>query len=54
VVVVVVVLFLYETRVEGNPLLLEPFIGLMHQLWMKDRDVRFEVFTAVTMKNSVF
>jgi hypothetical protein len=62
--------------VETSPLLLRPFVGLLHQSWMMYdddddcgaiigmndgqtnrttwRNVRCEVFTAVTMKNAVF
>jgi hypothetical protein len=31
-------LFIYGSRVEPNPLLLRPFIGLLYQPWMIDGD----------------
>jgi hypothetical protein len=40
--------------VDPSPLLLQPFISLLCHHWMLYSDVRFEVFTAVTMKNAVF
>jgi hypothetical protein len=46
---ILTLLIIYLAEVEPRP----P-IGLLYQPSMIDYDVRFEVFTAVTMKNGVF